>query len=549
MAGVLTEEVPNEEANKGPLVYQESKVFQGQPFLCNVFDNTEGRYVTFEIYGLETQEMFYKRYSYDDFDKEFRFNAELMNPNRKEGRFHWVIERLGLVQVGKQLKLERKPEPTEEVPELPIYETTRKIPTGRMDLKERLRLRESMDMLEVMRKENIDKKRAAAKAKFLEHVKFIKDHAERKQKEVEEKIAEEKLVRERRRDEQDIRDEEERIKHLQDAKIRTRAVEVKEQRTEAQDTEDYMLLRERWRVLDAEREATEKLDRERKQAELDAKNDEDLEKNRQLDEAQSKREAVWQMRESSIGRKEEAWLKSILDTKAEKLRQSRAQTERNQEFVRLCHNERQPIFREQLERTKHRELEQELEKEAVAKYVERRALPKKFKSKGINAVKPKEPPVKKTAGVTKAAGKRKSNKTGDSKKEEETKSEAELQKDAERQRTEQILASVEKKVREEMEEERKNALKQEKRAEKFAQLEKERFDKEVKHMKVYRETHRQKELKAEETAARRRLVAAERESERAKAAERQQQDNDRLQRIREANIAKREEKRLEALCA
>eukprot|EP00971_Amphidinium_carterae_P293375 5824601-Amphidinium_carterae.2 len=30
------------------------------------------------------------QYTYDEFDALFRFNATLMNPNRKEGRFHWV---------------------------------------------------------------------------------------------------------------------------------------------------------------------------------------------------------------------------------------------------------------------------------------------------------------------------------------------------------------------------------------------------------------------------------------------------------------------------
>lgn len=548
MAGVLAEEVKGEEADKGPLVYQESKVFQGQHFLCNVFDNTKGRFVTFEIYGLETQEVFYKRYSYEDFDKEFRFNAELMNPNRKEGRFHWVIERLGLVQVGKQLQLERKPEPTEEVPELPIYETTRKIPTGRMDLKERQRLRESMDMLDIKRSENIQRKRAETKERFLQHVKFIKEQAERKQREVEEKIAEEKLLRERRREEEDIREEEERLKQLADAKVRNRAVEVKEQRTQEQDEEEYKLLRERWRVLDAEREADEKQTSERKQAELDARSEAALEAKRHLDELQSKREAIWQMRESRIARKAEAWLKHILDTKADKMRQARAQIERNQEFVRLCHNERQPIFREQLERTKQRELEQEREKEAVATYVERRALPKKFKTKGANAVRPKAVPVKKTPGVTKAGGRKKSTKT-DKQEKEETKSEAELEKEAERARTERVLDAVEAKVRAEMEDERRRAKLQEQRAEKISNREKVRFDAEVQHMRAHREAHRQSEIKAEEAAARRRLVAADREAEKAKAAERRQQDLARLQRVREANIARREEERLAALCA
>merc|ERR550537_1813609 len=118
-----------------------------------------------------------------------------MNPNRKEGRFHWTIERLGINTQSADRKLQLKPEPSEEVPELPIYETTRKIPTGRMDLKERQRLREQMDMLDVKRTENIAKKRRATKQRFLKHIMNLKEEFKRKQEEVEEKIQEERLQR------------------------------------------------------------------------------------------------------------------------------------------------------------------------------------------------------------------------------------------------------------------------------------------------------------------------------------------------------------------
>lgn len=75
--------------------------------------------MTFETYGLESQDQFHIQYSYQDFDGLFRFNAELMNPNRKEGRFHWISERLAILTVGKDRQLKLQPEPTSEVPELP----------------------------------------------------------------------------------------------------------------------------------------------------------------------------------------------------------------------------------------------------------------------------------------------------------------------------------------------------------------------------------------------------------------------------------------------
>merc|ERR1719159_1764199 len=103
-----------EDTDRGPLCYQESKKFHGELFLCNVYDNTKRRYVTFEIYGLDTQETLHLGYDYAAYDGLFRFNAELMNPNRKEGRFHYIIERLSVVTVFKDRELKLMPEPTEE---------------------------------------------------------------------------------------------------------------------------------------------------------------------------------------------------------------------------------------------------------------------------------------------------------------------------------------------------------------------------------------------------------------------------------------------------
>merc|ERR1711879_240001 len=132
-----------------------SKVMNESPFLVSVYDNTVKQFCVFEVYSLDTQFVLTKRYEYNVFDNLFRFNAELMNPNRKEGRFHWCIERLEIATIGSETKLRLGPEPSEEVPQLPLYETVRKIPTGRMDLKARQQLRETMDMLDIRRAENI----------------------------------------------------------------------------------------------------------------------------------------------------------------------------------------------------------------------------------------------------------------------------------------------------------------------------------------------------------------------------------------------------------
>eukprot|EP00418_Pyrodinium_bahamense_P066677 CAMPEP_0179087984 /NCGR_PEP_ID=MMETSP0796-20121207/40005_1 /TAXON_ID=73915 /ORGANISM="Pyrodinium bahamense, Strain pbaha01" /LENGTH=539 /DNA_ID=CAMNT_0020785499 /DNA_START=60 /DNA_END=1679 /DNA_ORIENTATION=+ len=539
MAGVGEELAPNEE-DKGPLVYQESKIFHGETFLCNVYDNTKRKYVTFEIYGLDTQDILTLGYDYNAFDKEFRFNAELMNPNRKEGRFHWVIERLAVVTVGKERKLERKPEPSEEVPELPIYETTRKIPTGRMDLKERQRLRDQMDMLDTLRAENIAKKRALTKEKFLKHITRVKEEDARKKKEVEEKIRLERQQRIKTKEEQDKLDQEEQLRLEAQDKVRRKSVMIKEQRTEEQDEEEYRLLRERWRVLDAEKAANTKEAHDKKEAERAAARQTELEKKERLAELQAQREEIWRIRDSRVARKEADMLKRILGVKAELQRQDRMRKERNQEFIKVLHMERQPIFREQLKRTQQRQLAQDQEKEAVATYIEKRSIPKKVKTKGKYA-KPKEA-VHDKANPQKAKGK--TTKKGDRSKDDD-KSEAETEKD----RTDRVLDAVEAKVRAEMaEEQRLNNLNNQ-RMDKISSMEQARLASEVKHMKQYREACRQRERKSEEAAAERHLIMKQRDDERKSATERKRQEQERLQRVREHNIARREQERLAALCA
>merc|ERR1712151_1082204 len=134
--------------------------------------------------------------------------------------------------IAKERKLQLMPDPSEEVPELPVYEEKRKIPTGRMDLKERQRLREQMDMLDIKRAENISKKRAAMRERFLKHLFRLKEEDVKRKADVEKKIEEERKQRFRTKEEQERLEEEERNRLEQEAKMRRKAVQAKEERTE-----------------------------------------------------------------------------------------------------------------------------------------------------------------------------------------------------------------------------------------------------------------------------------------------------------------------------
>lgn len=381
---MAAEEEVVDEKDKGPLTYQESKQFNGEFFLINVYDNTKTRKVFFEVYGLDTQDQLHMQYGYHDFDGLFRFNAELMNPNKKEGRFHWISERLGIHTVGKEQKLKLGTDPTNEVPELPIYEN-RKIPTGKMDLKERQRLRESMDMLDIKRDENIMKRKQLARQRFLKHIQWLKEEDIRIKK-----VQDEKLLDERTRRMQMKEDFERRINESMRAekerhRIRNERVEVREERTEEADEEEYKQLRGRWKMRDAE-EAKALADARalaaQQRAEQKTKNAQDKKHSAEI---RAKRKSHWDSRGDRIHRKNEAWLRGVLEIKADRLRKKKQQEDRKEEYMNLLHENRQPIFEAQLKRTEERRKAAAAVNNMTEKYHEKRSIPKKVKKKGKHA--------------------------------------------------------------------------------------------------------------------------------------------------------------------
>jgi hypothetical protein len=188
------------------VVYQEAKVIDGETFLMNVWDAKEAKIVKFEACSTETTEIFPIEWEYKDFDKVFRFNPDLMNPNKREGRYHWIIERLVFCSDGRGgRKLTQVADATEESPQIPLLDPSVKIPTGRMPYAERAKLREDMNRLDKRRNENIQARREATRQKFMRWVSTVKEDlareiAERKDLIDRERQARVKAVLERRRE-------------------------------------------------------------------------------------------------------------------------------------------------------------------------------------------------------------------------------------------------------------------------------------------------------------------------------------------------------------
>lgn len=507
-----------DDKDKGPLTYQESKRFNGEFFLINVYDNTKTRKVFFEVYGLDTQDQLHMQYGYHDFDGLFRFNAELMNPNKKEGRFHWVAERLGIVTVGKERKLKLQTDPTVEVPDLPIYETNRKIPTGRMDLKERQRLRESMDMLDIKRDENIMKRKQLARQRFLKHIQWLKEEDIRIKKVQDEKLADERTRRMQmkedfeRRINESIRAEKER------QRVRTERVVVREGRTEKQDEEDYRQLRMRWKTRDAEHAKALADARALKAQQREEQRIQRAKDKKHAEEIRAKRKSNWDARDDRIKRKNEAWLRGVLEIKADRLRKKKQQEDRKEEYMNMLHENRQPIFEAQLKRTEERRKAAEAVAKMTDKYHEKRSIPKKVKKKGKHAkslLKMEAPPTKEDIPEAPPA------------KED----------------------SVEAKMRAEMDEQNRRSKLDRARERRIAALAEARKEKMSKRVAELREEDEKIRVAAEEEVAQRRAKYAEIEAKDKAAKEKKQQDLMRVAQTRARNTYIREKKRRERMAA
>lgn len=97
------------------MVFQEGKRIEGDYYIIAVYDDPASCSVTFAAYELETDDTYCLPYTYTELDDLFRFNSEMMNPTNKDGRYHWVIERLDFIvnELGKKV-LCLAPEPTPE---------------------------------------------------------------------------------------------------------------------------------------------------------------------------------------------------------------------------------------------------------------------------------------------------------------------------------------------------------------------------------------------------------------------------------------------------
>lgn len=556
--GVAEDESPEDEADKGPIIYQEAKVFNNEQYLISVYDNLKRKVVYFQVYGLDTQAEFWLKKDYASFDLLFRFNAELLNPNKKEGRFHWVIERLQIAKQGHEVKLVIGSEPGVEIAQLPRYDEKRKIPTGRMDLAERQRLREQMDKLDTQREENIRDKRARRQDAFLKHIYDLqaqdREHRDTRQSEISDEIGE----RLRMKDEAEARALREREASEKFERVRSRNVELKEQRTAERNQEKVIEMKNRWRAADQRKAQLIREARMRHEQAEKKKADDAKERQRALQADQSKREKYWKQRDSRMQARDEHWLKTQMDLIKEVKRKQALKTEKMKDYLKELQRERGPIFEAQIERTRERQAAKEAEEEALAVFKASQAKPPWINKKAVKAqekhaaasiVKPKaaesEPEKTDDEPVsTKAPGKKK--KRRDSKAGDEPDSPVAVEKSDTAKKIDAVLDNVEATMRAKMDKDKHVAHMNALRESRIAVMEARRKQAEHEHNKAYQKKWQQDQDAKELIEKERREIQREHRYEEEKADEKRKQQAKRNDKIRAESVARIEARALAA---
>lgn len=521
MAGLADEDALDDQ-KKGPVVFQEQKSFLGEWSLINVYDNQEHKRVTFEVYGCDTSEILRAQYNYVEFDAFFRFNAELMNPNRREGRYHWTIERLEVMADGAGgRKLGLASEPTPEIPELPYYEK-RKIPTGRMNYQERQRLRESMDQLDIKRNEAISKKRAEAKARFLVKMAEQKDAYKERIEARSSKIA-------REREERWVQKEQERREEIEAfmekealREAREENVAVKEENTEEADAQEIRNIIARYKEKEAIRQQEIKEARAaRQQRRVSTENEEKETKNR-LRETDASREEAWRQREIRVQKKRDAWLQDLLNIRDKITRSENLKAEQKKVFIKDLHVERQKVFTEQNARSTIRR--KTIEETRL--HAEEEPPPTQSAEEEVETKEGKEP------AKPAAKGKKASPAKGERKKSPAPKKEKDQVESV-------IIDGVEGRMRAEMEKQRQLAALEKIREAKIEAKLKARTLKEAERAKVLRNEKRQAEEKDRAAKDQKAVIVAQAREEKKNEIERRKNDQERRENLRNENIQKK----------
>merc|ERR1711957_150721 len=190
-----------------------------------------------------------------------------------------------------------------------------------------------------------------------------------------------------RQEEKDL-EEHERLEKLR--LLRRQHVIAKEERTQEQDEQEYQSVRARWRVKDEEeRQALADIKAQVEKAQIE-RSREETDEQTQLAQLTERRDAALKTRDARVQEKGATKVAQILAVIKDRTRVEEVQKEKNEKYLTLCHQNRQPIFKEQLGHSKTRQKTKEAEEAKLATYIETRVVHKKEKTKGKSVEKDPE---------------------------------------------------------------------------------------------------------------------------------------------------------------
>lgn len=164
--------------------------------LIYVFEEPSTRTVKVNALIIQTLERFDLNLTLVEFDDLFRYDSDLMNPNKKLERYAWVAERICPRQTENGNIIVICDHPVTSLVENTCDDDSL-IPIGRLGFAERRRLREAVRGKELKRNESIRKKELSGHVRFLELLSRFRDEKAALESERRMRISVEEAERER----------------------------------------------------------------------------------------------------------------------------------------------------------------------------------------------------------------------------------------------------------------------------------------------------------------------------------------------------------------
>jgi hypothetical protein len=320
----------------------------------DVIEGVEDPMFVFSLMNQATSQVYQLHLSYSEMDVFFRFNPELMNPNKKNERMKWVLERLNpydehetqkAVSEGKKDTMRVENEPVGVVPPT-VFEDDYKLTQGKLTLHQKREMRQKLEGMLHQRVQRIQEKEDHRKKEFLDWVKNENQKLEEAERKRQEQIAKERKERHdaERAAAQAADVERKRIAELNEKRERNIAEKLKArtERFRQESVASKARLNEEIALKNDENEEYKQTRREQLE-QLRQESAEAKDQNRLLE---IQRSDNLKIREDRFSEKKRAWLIKFKHAEDKRKRKMKARLEKKQEKIYHAAQARIAVFKE-----------------------------------------------------------------------------------------------------------------------------------------------------------------------------------------------------------